>query len=987
MTNWIYARSAFWIAIIPFLLIAPAVKGQVLFQQKEFSTSASLIAQQTGNTYRLIRIGSSGVPAILTINHTANAKALPESARNDAAAVRNFAGSEARYIAEKVLSLPAGVILAETGTTKTGSLWLSSYIVSYGGISLRERYLRINIGSKSGEVMLIRNNIPPKQPNSLTPGIAQEIIVSRATEFLGSHSAIRTSPRLIFIDEPKNNFLRLCYEITGSDPDANEIWRLTYDAATGELTEKKSLLKDGSFDQGFTTKNTLVPNAPALNSKPNSLLSGTSGTISAKVHLHNPFDTLTTVGLPYARLKVNGVDIETDSNGFWSAPSVNPPITILTSLSGRYFSILRQDGKPNSVVTSNSVNVLWDDSNSDPAERDAFYSTSFAHLANKRIDTKLTNIDYHMNVNINIDASCFANYSPIDTSLNFSQAGSGCENTGEIADVVFHEYGHRVINARYQQASKGNNDIVDGSLAEGFADLHSAFIRDDPRIGIGFYGDNNNIIRSCDNSKKWPQDISPDIHVSGEIISGAFWDLRKAISHDTAQHLFNFMEYQMPDGTGNTDSASLEDAFASVLSATIITDDDDNNLANGTPHLQQILSAFAAHNITLSNFISITAAKAKDYDTSATSYKIEVTTSYHGLIGEVDDKNVFVFYSADNGITYNRVTLNPIGNGVFAGDIPKMLPGTLVKYYTSATTTLSENNLVFDPSPEKPNIFLVGFRRVLFDDAEQDRGWSLKSVSDQATSGLWVRDTPHGTYTDPTPPINYIRQDTDHTPFPGTMCYLTGNKIDPAGPNDPNFAGYDDVDSGATTLTTPAIVLSGLKSPVIRYWYYYSNDQGRNPGIPVWQTDISGDNGTTWKSLQFTNESTVGWTAFIFRPGDYVSTSSSVVIRFIASEFEQSLVEAGVDDLEVLDPITSESNSVNISAPFSGLPYPNPVHRAEKLHLARGSASPAFLVDLLGRVIATTEGENDLLFIPGNTFPGIYFLRQSGQCSKIIVTE
>src|SRR5439155_22740779 len=142
-----------------------------------------------------------------------------------------------------------------------------------------------------------------------------------------------------------------------------------------------------------------------------------------------------------------------------------------------------------------------------------------AQLADKRLDEKLTNIDLHMKVNVNLNSVCNAFYNPSDTSLNFFNAGSGCSNTGQIADVVFHEYGHRVTNARYQQASGQNTNIVDGSLGEGFADLNSAFIRDDPRIGIGFFGNNNKIIRSCDNTKKWPEDINSDIHLSGEIIS------------------------------------------------------------------------------------------------------------------------------------------------------------------------------------------------------------------------------------------------------------------------------------------------------------------------------------------------------------------------------------------------------------------------------------------------------------------------------------
>ena len=217
------------------------------------------------------------------------------------------------------------------------------------------------------------------------------------------------------------------------------------------------------------------------------------------------------------------------------------------------------------------------------------------------------------------------------------------------------------------------------------------------------------------------------------------------------------------------------------------------------------------------------------------------------------------------------------------------------------------------------------------------------------------------------------------------MCYITGNRIDPAGTSDPNFAGYDDVDNGATTLTTPILDLSKLKSPTIRYWYYYSNDKGQNPGIPQWQTDISGDNGSTWKSLQLTNQSTDGWSQFAFHPFDHISPSSSVKIRFIASDNIGALVEAGVDDLEILDPIQAESGVFSPHHTQAQVPYPNPVHQGEKLHLPSNTISPPILTDLLGRIIATADIGTGSVTIPAAISPGIYFIEHAGQKYKIMI--
>ncbi len=975
-----------------------AVKAQNA-SQKELQISASNISRKTGNAYNLICLGNNKTPGILTINRTNAIKAIPYEQRNNLEAVRNFALIEAQFVASNVLALPENSQLIGTGNSRTGNLWLSSYTISYGGIPLRDRFLKMNIGALTGEVMLVRNNIPSKQPNTLYPSISREIIFQQTQSLLGLHSVIQAQPKLVFIDEIKSSFLRLCYEIIASDPDMNEMWRLTFDAGNGDLIEKKSLVEHGDYTNNRATDfgPSIFPSYGLKSVPLNPVNLPTTGKILAKVHLHTPFDTLTTVGLPYARIKINGISTETDSNGTWTLPSVNYPLIIETSFDSKFFSIYRQDKIANSsikrTVLTGSTDVIWDDSNSDPSERDAYYSAQFVHLADKRIDEKLTNLDAHMNINVNFQAACNAFYTPQDTSLNFFNAGSGCSNTAQIADVIFHEYGHRVTNVLYQMAGGGDNNIVNRSLSEGFADLNSAFIRDDPRIGIGFYGNDGRILRNCDNKNKLPKDISPDIHINGEIISGAFWDLRKAIGHDAAEHLFHFMEYQMPDGIDLTDTIALEDAFSNTLIATIVTDDDDNNLANGTPHLKDILDAFKLHNISLSAFIPMSLSKIKDQGTSASFYTTILTASYNGIAGAIDENNILLHYSTDEGKTYLTVPMKSIGKSQYEGLIPKAPSGTIVKYYSSLSSPLDKLDTMTSPSLECAYSFTVGFRQVVFDGAETEKGWSLKSLSDRATTGIWVREKPHGTYSNPNPPINYIQQDTDHSAN-GTMCYMTGNHIDTSGKNSP---GFDDVDGGATTLETPVMDFSKLTSPFIRFWYYYSNDKGQNAGIPKWQTDISNDNGATWKPLQLTNQSTNGfsgypeWTEFSFRAADFITLSPTIKIRFIASDDVGALVEAGVDDLEVLDPIKSGSESVIAGSeskiPNQRLPYPNPIHRGENIYFFSIGVSPITFTDLLGRVIARSEVANSNFTIPLNISPGIYFIEQSGRKYKIVVIE
>ena len=68
-----------------------------------------------------------------------------------------------------------------------------------------------------------------------------------------------------------------------------------------------------------------------------------------------------------------------------------------------------------------------------------------------------------------------------------------------------------------------------------------------------------------------------------------------------------------------------------------------------------------------------------------------------------------------------------------------------------------------------------------YDPAEADGSWSLSAADDDATRGLWVRVDPIGTYQD----IEPIQPEDDHTPFPGTDCYVTGQGSTPSPPNPP----------------------------------------------------------------------------------------------------------------------------------------------------------------------------------------------------------
>jgi hypothetical protein len=187
-----------------------------------------------------------------------------------------------------------------------------------------------------------------------------------------------------------------------------------------------------------------------------------------------------------------------------------------------------------------------------------------------------------------------------------------------------------------------------------------------------------------------------------------------------------------------------------------------------------------------------------------------------------------------------------------------------------------------------PLSVVCGVPRVLASfDMESDPGWTVGDTGDNATSGIWERDDPIGTYSG----VDPIQPEDDHTPSPGVQCFVTGNNS--------TSAGGDDVDNGKTTLKTSILDLSSVTNPTISYWRWYC-DLGSVPNNDIFQVDISDDGGANWVNVESLGQTENWWSKVTFQAEDYITPSSSVMMRFIAKdEPNDSLCEACIDDFEV----------------------------------------------------------------------------------------
>ncbi len=282
--------------------------------------------------------------------------------------------------------------------------------------------------------------------------------------------------------------------------------------------------------------------------------------------------------------------------------------------------------------------------------------------------------------------------------------------------------------------------------------------------------------------------------------------------------------------------------------------------------------------------------------------------------------------------------------------IPAQAGGTWVDYYIVAEDV--NGNRASDPggAPLAPHSFFVGTITAVYeDDLEAAGTWSVGDAGDNATTGVWTRLDPNGTWSGSIP----VQPENDHTAAPGVNCFVTGNTSPGGGQGD------NDVDGGKTTLFSPIYDLSGVPNARVRYFKWYCNDTGSSPGADVWQVHVSDDAGGSWAMIESTTTSNHSWNMVETDLEGIISLTSQVKFRFIAAdEGSGSIVEAGVDDFSIVtyEEVTTEIAGSTPAAPalYLGANRPNPFNPTTEIFFGApldGRKVSLGIYDLSGRLV------------------------------------
>lgn len=893
-------------------------------------------------------------------------------------AVRNFVNEELA-----LFDIPMANLQLQ-GTHRSEKYTFVNFTQYHEGLEIINSRLTFKL-SKKGELILFGADVFNNIQLSTQANIQTDAAISAAAADLELIKTNRVEPALKVLAIPKGRHydFHLVYTVVSEGVDEHDNNMPTrfislVDAHTGVvLSRHNEVVQIAPSNGSFVVKGTIFP-----------------------THLLNPSAVYS---LPYIRVVVDGTPTFTNLEGGLTINGPFPKNATL-SLEGRWSKVVSGNSANitptfTTSITAATDSVLFDGQGTSPdiasiRHISAYYHTSIVHDYMKSFLPNFTALDFPLTTRVDrTDGTCNAFFN--GNSINFYTTAGGCNALSQVADVIYHEYGHAITNYFYD--ALGQN-FQNGAMGEGYSDIYAITLTNNPVLGVGFTNTPTQVIRRYDiNPKIFPQNLVGQVHADGEIICGAWWRTANNIgSRQTQMQILSEAMYGLPNAPNGQEGQLYTDILIDALQA----DDNDNDLTNGTPNMNSIISAFAFHGIRLLTNVSFNYTQQADaLPNIGIPFSVDVNIQ-PPLDAFLD--SVQLVYTVNASTVRNVVALSKTGN-TYTGNIPSQAPGTILRYYFrlkdvgGAVSGSQPRNAENSSDPALPYNMLVGFVEYDRDDVEDTSAtlanWTLSLATDNATAGRWQAAVPIPSFGTPGDPSTITAPGTNATPG-GSMCFVTQNASSAN-----SSVGSADVDGGRTNLITPNFDLSLYSNPVISYQRWYTNETGTNPNSDFWEVYIS-NNGSTWRRIERTVHSDRSWRRNVIRVADHVQPNATVQLRFLAQDptvtgqpsSGGSIVEAGVDDIVIWDiaPAASVVKSDNLT---NLVVYPNPAANTAylKFELTKSSEVHIRILNTMGQVVQTLApalmdaGKNEIELSLASFAAGLYFVElQNGEGKQMI---
>ena len=438
-----------------------------------------------------------------------------------------------------------------------------------------------------------------------------------------------------------------------------------------------------------------------------------NATVSGGIYPTTNSDTEVVVPLPFVAV-TNGTAKVTDTLGIYDYSGG----TATATLDGKYFRMSDTCGAI-SLANATDGNLAFGSSSGTDcvtpgvggagnthASRSGFYHLSRINEKARTFFPSNTWLQGKVTANMNVNNTCNASWN--GSTLNFYKSGPSasnpatiCSNTGEIAAVFLHEWGHGMdTNSGGSASENGSGEAVgdtfafletrDSCIGQNFIPTQNCAncvgctgVRDVGDFGVSAPAAKraspanlaNDAGINCDRfacpyttptGQIYRGPMGYEGHCESYIASGANWDLTQALIARFGASGWGKMDriwyasltpsksaYRVASGGTCNVNASVDGCAATNWYTVFLpADDDDGNLANGTPNACRIWDAMDAHGIACGTR-PVCSGDAPDFRMSVTNSPLAVCAPAPAVFN--------LDTVSDLGFT-NAVTLSASGN-------------------------------------------------------------------------------------------------------------------------------------------------------------------------------------------------------------------------------------------------------------------------------------------------------------------------------------
>ncbi len=511
------------------------------------------------------------------------------------------------------------------------------------------------------------------------------------------------------------------------------------------------------------------------------------------------------------RIEVDGEDVTTAMDGSFTVDG-NSPLEVTASVVGNNIKVQNQGSGGAEVTDSwdmyhgDTMEFAVGDPDDDEEKQSQLDVYAFLLQVRERAQSMDEDNDYaygRVNAKVNQDSTCNAYF---DGDLNFFQQGGGCNNTGRISDVVYHEFGH---GFHYYQIVDGAG-YFDSALSEGASDFMSGTIWNDPYLAPGFFTSGGDTwLREFDSNLVWPDDENYDPHVTGLIFAGAMWDLRTALI-DTLGEEAGIAQVEHLYSVALAGAVDIPSTYEEVVAA----DDNNGNLGDGTPNICEINDAFSQHGMGPSGGAAGITSSHSPLPNQPPDEPIPVVADIGVSFPECVPygiESTVIHYSTNGGSGWTDIAMTNTTGDTWEAQIPGQPGGTQVLYSIQVQDGGggAAYNLPENPAAPFYMFYVGGLEEVFCDDFEEsDNGWTHALLEGEDAEGAddWQRDRPRAEGGDPSEAVS------------GTRVW--GNDL---GANQYNGQYQPDK---VNQLLSPTINLTGVEHPRLQFWRWLQVEDG-----------------------------------------------------------------------------------------------------------------------------------------------------------------